>query len=48
MKCKHVHKDAPENAVCSDCYDFDKPKNKGQALFKAMVDDLNKIERRSK
>ena len=19
MKCKHVHKDAPENAICEDC-----------------------------
>ena len=20
MKCKHVHKDAPDNAICQDCY----------------------------
>lgn len=20
MKCKHMHKDAPENAVCEDCW----------------------------
>ena len=20
MKCKHMHKDAPEDAVCGDCY----------------------------
>lgn len=20
MKCKHMHKDAPENAICKDCY----------------------------
>ena len=26
MRCKHMHKDAPENAICSDCYD----KNKGK------------------
>ncbi len=22
MKCKHMHKDEPENAVCSDCADI--------------------------
>ena len=20
MKCKHMHKDDPDNAVCKDCY----------------------------
>ena len=22
MKCKHMHKDAPENAVCEDCNEY--------------------------
>lgn len=23
-KCTHVHKDAPENCVCEDCYEYNK------------------------
>lgn len=23
MRCEHVHKDDPENAVCEDCYHYE-------------------------
>ena len=22
MKCKHVHKDAPDNSICEDCFNL--------------------------
>ena len=25
MKCKHMHKDMPENAICKDCFEIRDP-----------------------
>ena len=40
MKCNHVHKDAPDNSICEDCYklamDF---KRKFQLKMKGGQDD---------
>ena len=30
MRCEHLHKDAPENALCEDCYEDSLAKEKTQ------------------